>query len=84
MVKVAKSGLKTREKVWKSWSAIKGTNWDSKTSKIICKLLVSIDRFFSGGSVCNIVKLKTKYYHSKKTNTFRKSLVLECSKRNDI
>ena len=44
--KVAKSGLKTRGKVWKSWSAIKGTLWDSKTSKILCKLLVSADRFF--------------------------------------
>ena len=55
-LKAAKSGLKTSGKVWKSWSAIKGLKiGDSKLSKILCKLLVSVDRFFSGGSVCIVL-----------------------------
>ena len=45
-LKVAKSGLNPRGKVWKSWSAVKGILWNSKTSKILGKLVVSVNRFF--------------------------------------
>ena len=46
VVNSGKSGLKTRGKVWKSWSAVQGIEWNSKSSKILRKLIVSENRFF--------------------------------------
>ena len=46
--KGGKKGLKVEKsgKVCKSWSAVKGIYWNSKTSKNLGKLVVSVNRFF--------------------------------------
>ena len=44
--KVVKSGISSPGKVWKSWSVVTDTKWNSKTLEMLCKLGVSVFRFF--------------------------------------